>query len=227
MPWQARDAKEHDSRANTKRKQKIWAEIANQQLKEHGDEGRAIRIANHAISQIGKADKEPYGDVEYADPGYQSDKKKRYPINTEEHIRAAWNYINKERDSNEYTSEQLSKIKHKIINAWKRKIDSEGPPSAEKALLKNLYVVNTLVGAFQDLRVAQRDLLLESGGEEDSEDRKFAERLAVVARDLSGVIGDKSRHEGREAVELSDVDDSILDGLLKSVVRLQNNLFIL
>src|SRR5215831_8093109 len=42
----------------------------------------------------GAGDK-PYGDVKYADPGYQSDGKKRYPIDTEKHIRAAWNYINK------------------------------------------------------------------------------------------------------------------------------------
>lgn len=72
----------------------------------------------------------PYGDVEYADPGYQEDKKKRYPVDTEEHIRAAWNYINKSKNAAKY-GENASKVKAKIVSAWKSKIDKDGPPSAE------------------------------------------------------------------------------------------------
>lgn len=78
------------------------------------------------------ANKEPYGDVQYADPGYQEDKKKRYPINTAEHIRAAWSYINQEKNHKGYTSGQVSKIKSRIVSAWKKKIDPKGPPSAAK-----------------------------------------------------------------------------------------------
>lgn len=74
----------------------------------------------------------PYGNVEYADPGYQSDGKKRYPIDTADHIRSAWNYINKAKNAGKYTSGQLKKIKSRIIAAWKKKIDSAGPPSAKK-----------------------------------------------------------------------------------------------
>lgn len=74
----------------------------------------------------------PYGDVKYADPGYQSDGKARYPIDTEAHIRAAWNYINKEADASKYTAQQLSAIKRRIVAAWKDKIDPAGPPSAQK-----------------------------------------------------------------------------------------------
>jgi hypothetical protein len=86
--------------------------------------------------------KKPYGDVEYADPGYQEDKKPRYPIDTEEHIRAAWNYIHQERNSSEYSSEELSHIKSKIKAAWKREIDSSGPPeqkSLTESINKTLY----------------------------------------------------------------------------------------
>jgi hypothetical protein len=75
--------------------------------------------------------KKPYGDVTYADPGYQEDGKKRYPIDTEAHIRAAWNYINKEGNAAKYSSDQVSKIKAKIVAAWKSKIDPKGPPSAD------------------------------------------------------------------------------------------------
>jgi hypothetical protein len=56
---------------------------------------------------------EPYGDVKYADPGYR-DNKKRYPIDTPEHIRAAWSYINQAGNAAEYTDEQLAAIKGKI-----------------------------------------------------------------------------------------------------------------
>lgn len=82
-----------------------------------------------------EAEKKPYGDVEYADPGYQEDGQKRYPIDTEEHIRAAWNYISKPKNVGKYSSEDASKIKAKVVAAWKKKIDKDGPPSAaEKSL---------------------------------------------------------------------------------------------
>ncbi len=64
--------------------------------------------------------KKPYGDVEYADPGFQEDGKKRYPIDTEEHVRSAWSYINKESNASEYSSAELSKIKSKIKAAAKK-----------------------------------------------------------------------------------------------------------
>src|SRR5215471_3695825 len=64
--------------------------------------------------------KKPYGDVEYADPGYQSDKKKRYPVDTEEHARAAWSYINQAGNASAYSSEDLAKVKAKIKAACKK-----------------------------------------------------------------------------------------------------------
>lgn len=70
---------------------------------------------------------EEYGDVTYAD-----EKNKKYPIDTKEHIQAAWNYINKAGNAAKYSSEEVSAIKSKIVSAWKKKIDPEGPPSAGK-----------------------------------------------------------------------------------------------
>lgn len=67
-----------------------------------------------------KEKKAPYGDVEYADPGYQNDKQKRYPIDTEEHVRAAWSYINQEKNANMYTAEQLANVKSRIKTAAKK-----------------------------------------------------------------------------------------------------------
>jgi len=73
--------------------------------------------------------RKPFGDVEYADPGYQEDKRKRYPIDTEGRIRAAWNYIHKPSNQSFYSREQVDRIKARIVAAWKRKIDPEGPPA--------------------------------------------------------------------------------------------------
>lgn len=91
-----------------------------------------LELLKAARDLAAKADSEekPYGDVSYADPGYQEDGKKRYPIDTEEHIRAAWNYINKPGNAGKYTPAQVASIKRRIVSAWKKKIDKDGPPSA-------------------------------------------------------------------------------------------------
>lgn len=62
----------------------------------------------------------PYGDVTYADPGYQADKKKRYPLDSEEHCKAAWSYINMSKNASAYTPEQLAEIKGRIKTALKK-----------------------------------------------------------------------------------------------------------
>lgn len=64
--------------------------------------------------------KKPYGDIAYADPGYQKDGKARYPIDSKEHVKAAWSYVNKKSNQEPYTADQLSKIKSKIEAAAKK-----------------------------------------------------------------------------------------------------------
>ena len=72
------------------------------------------------LEAVDKADKAPYGNVEYADPGYQSDKKKRYPVDTAAHAKAAWSYINKDSNASKYSSDDLAKVKKKIMAACKK-----------------------------------------------------------------------------------------------------------
>lgn len=69
------------------------------------------------------AAKTPYGaksDVDYADPGYQSDGVARYPVDSPEHVRAAWSYINQADNAARYTAEQLANIKSRIKAAAKK-----------------------------------------------------------------------------------------------------------
>lgn len=63
---------------------------------------------------------EPYGDVTYADPGKQADGKKRYPLDTDAHIRAAWSYINMPKNAAKYSSGDAAAIKGRIKAAMKR-----------------------------------------------------------------------------------------------------------
>ena len=64
--------------------------------------------------------RQPYGDVAYADPGLQADKKKRYPIDTADHVRAAWSYINKQSNASKYSPDQLKRVKDAIVAAAKK-----------------------------------------------------------------------------------------------------------
>jgi Family of unknown function (DUF6582) len=69
------------------------------------------------------ADKTPYGpasEAHYADPGYQDDGVKRYPLDSEEHCRAAWAYINMPKNAAKYSPDELKKIKGRIQEALKK-----------------------------------------------------------------------------------------------------------
>lgn len=56
-----------------------------------------------------------YGDVPFAD-----ETNNKYPIDTPEHIRAAWSYINQADNAAKYDADDLARIKEKIRNAAER-----------------------------------------------------------------------------------------------------------
>lgn len=70
-----------------------------------------------------------YGDVKFADT-----LNKKYPIDTPEHIRAAWSYIHMPRDFEKYSESDRQIIKNAIIKAWKEQIDPKGPPQKDEPL---------------------------------------------------------------------------------------------
>ena len=53
-----------------------------------------------------------YGDVEFADPTNN-----KYPIDTPEHVRAAWNYINHKDNAAKYDWDEVALIKKRIRRA--------------------------------------------------------------------------------------------------------------
>jgi hypothetical protein len=53
-----------------------------------------------------------YGDVQFADPVNH-----KYPIETAEHVRAAWSYINHKDNAAKYDAEDVTTIKERIRKA--------------------------------------------------------------------------------------------------------------
>ncbi len=53
-----------------------------------------------------------YGDVKFADPV-----NKKYPIDTTEHVRAAWSYINHADNAAKYSKDEVETIKGHIKRA--------------------------------------------------------------------------------------------------------------
>ncbi|MCC6456009.1 MAG: hypothetical protein IT328_13735 [Caldilineaceae bacterium] len=56
-----------------------------------------------------------YGDVEFADPTNN-----KYPIDTPEHVRAAWSYINHKDNAAKYKASEVKTIKERIKRAAKK-----------------------------------------------------------------------------------------------------------
>lgn len=56
-----------------------------------------------------------YGDVDFADPT-----NKKYPIDTAEHVRAAWSYINHKDNAAKYEKGEVETIKGRIKKAAKK-----------------------------------------------------------------------------------------------------------
>jgi hypothetical protein len=56
-----------------------------------------------------------HGDVQFADPT-----NKKYPIDTPEHVRAAWSYINHKDNAAKYDADEVKTIKNRIKRAAKQ-----------------------------------------------------------------------------------------------------------
>lgn len=55
----------------------------------------------------------------YADPGYQDDRMKRYALDTRSEALAAWRYLHQKDNADNYTANQLKRIKQRIAKALK------------------------------------------------------------------------------------------------------------
>jgi phage head maturation protease len=185
----------------------------------------AIATAEGALAkaQTRTEDRLGYGDVEYADPGYQADGKKRYPIDTEQHIRAAWNFINRPRNAQRYSTTELSNIKARIIAAWKAKIDTDGPPLAaagksarpfpqQRALEKALCDVGHIARIILDLDWLQESLAVEAmmEGDDSRQPARLQSIIAELCAFLNALVAEETGEimDGAEMLGEPDHDDA-------------------
>lgn len=116
-------------------------------------EWEALKAKAHAKTNsrsAGMADQgKPYGDVTYADPGYQKDGKKRYPLDTEAHCKAAWSYINQAANAGQYTADQLAAVKGRIRAALKKYGVAVADPGGGSARAEELLPVRACSRTYQ------------------------------------------------------------------------------
>jgi hypothetical protein len=132
-------------------------------------------VMNEDGLMVEKADAETE-DSDYADPGYQSDKKKRYPCDTKEHAKAAWSYINKESNASKYGADDLAKVKAKIKAACEKfgveiEGESKGSPTDTVTLAFDPKVVTDAIAPIAEMVEALKA----------SVETKFGELEAKVA----------------------------------------------
>lgn len=103
----------------------------------------ADAILDKEISE--KVEDGPYGDVNYADPGWQEDGKPRYPLNTKEHVRAAARYFGMPKNKEKYSVDHQEQIENAIKKAEKEfGIGDEVSEKLEKKLTSIDNILNKI-----------------------------------------------------------------------------------
>ncbi len=95
----------------------------------------------------------------YADPGYQKDKKKRCRLDTKAHVRSAWGYINKPANQKPYTAAQLKRIKGRIKSAAAK----FGVKVSDESAVQALPLLNEAASALEELQEAMACVSVSNG----------------------------------------------------------------
>jgi hypothetical protein len=161
------------------------------------------------MEEAAKDGDKPYGDVEYADPGYQSDGKKRYPLDSEKHVHAAWSYINMPNNAKVYSAEQLAHIKSKIHAAGKKydiefADDEKCEMAARAALTKALWDIGFVAETILCLDRLQDMLEIEAAMEGD--DSPQPARLKAIITELCGFLNALVAEETAEILNDTEID---------------------
>jgi len=166
----------------------------------------ATAAGDHDENVAASGGDDPYGEVDYADPGYRPDGKKRYPIDTERHIRAAWAFIHQPGNMRNYTAGQVERIKVRIVAAWQEKIGRDGPPAAEhgraaEPARKGLAEAGRLAQLIIDLDWLHDRIAIEAAKEADNS--PLAPRLQGIIAELCDFLQSLVAEESAELVDCS------------------------
>jgi HK97 family phage prohead protease len=121
----------------------------------HATPASAKRGATMHVAE--RADNKPYGDVKYADP-----KNGKYPIDTEDHARSAWSYINMPKNAAQYpmTGVTLKEVKDRIMAACKKfgiDVASDDSGSASRAMMRAELVRDVPLQDYHIVRTGEGD----------------------------------------------------------------------
>lgn len=63
------------------------------------------------------------------DPRFADPINRLYRIETVEDVKRSWAYINMTRNKSQYTEDAYTRVYNRIVKAWQKLIDRNGPPS--------------------------------------------------------------------------------------------------
>jgi len=175
--------------------------------------------------------KQPYGDVTYADPGYQKDGKKRYPLDTEEHVRAAWSYINQADNGDLYSAEQLASIKAKIKAAMKKlgaKVEETTTKDASDTIvakIKGILNLGAPTGKEDDMEKDEFVAALSENNEVLAKAVAEAVSKAVAPAEGESKGAAETTPEVPAALTVEDVTKTVTEVIEEHVTKAYNDLF--
>jgi hypothetical protein len=211
--------------------------------KASGEQPDAFLILADEMEAVTKASdsKQPYGDVTYADPGYQKDGKKRYPLDTEEHIRAAWSYINQGDNASVYTAEQVASIKAKIKSAMKKigatvESDTSKDASSESIVAKIKGILLGTPGE-EGIEMEKQELLDALAERDEALVKAVAEAVSKSVAPAEGESVEETAAapaaeaapapaaEAAPTLSVEDVTKAITEAIEEHVVKQYNEIF--
>jgi hypothetical protein len=211
--------------------------------KASGEQPDAFLILAGEMEAVTKASdsKQPYGDVTYADPGYQKDGKKRYPLDTEEHIRAAWSYINQGDNASVYTAEQVASIKAKIKSAMKKigatvESDTSKDASSESIVAKIKGILLGTPGE-EGIEMEKQELLDALAERDEALVKAVAEAVSKSVAPAEGESVEETAAapaaeaapapaaEAAPTLSVEDVTKAITEAIEEHVVKQYNEIF--
>lgn len=144
---------------------------------------------------------EPYGNVAYADPGFRGPK--RYPINTPEHVRAAWDYFHHANDRDKYSAAEQHHIEDEIRTAaHKFGIKLEGGKKSLGEIMRE--------GILRPITDEDKALLMGNkavgDGASDADDEQTGVE-AVLRNALTSLKAAVQLHNGNGVSDALDADD--------------------
>ena len=139
---------------------------------------------------------------------FADEKNKKYKLDTEKQIKAAWSYIHMPKNAGKYSAEDVKSIKGKIVAAWKAKIDPKGPPEAEKfaGQADRLFKHAQAVDLGNTLLVLMEGVELEKGLWTVSQFACLLEQLAAIA-------------DGAQMEAMQEGDDSALPAQIMAALK--------